>query len=162
MGELEDFIEQLDSPCDIKDLQEHERLYNLELQQNPIVSTTTTFGYAYTLVKSQYSNDIRKGVRMFEDLCQSGVDQRDFLYYLAVGHYRLGDFAPAIKYWERVLEIEPGNYQASQLMGVIKKKRNKEAIVGAAILGGGAMAVTGGLLVAGAVVAAGFAALKKR
>ena len=38
MGDLEDFIEIIDTPCDIKDLQDHERVYNLELQQNPIVS----------------------------------------------------------------------------------------------------------------------------
>eukprot|EP00116_Pleurobrachia_bachei_P003785 sb/3464047/ len=154
MADLNDLIEDLDTPCDDKDIAEHETRYNEELSSKPVVSTQTQFGYAYVLVKSRYDNDIRKGIRLLEELCQSGVDQRDFVYFLAVGYYRLGDSRVAIKYCERILEMEPGNSQARQLIEVIKKKRKKDAMIGAAVLGGGAVAVTGGLLVAGAVIGA--------
>lgn len=48
---------------------------------------------------------------------------------------RLRDYTPAIKYCERVLDMEPGNQQATQLMEIIKKKRKKDAMIGAAVLG---------------------------
>jgi len=162
MTQLDDIIEDLDAPVDERDIIEHERLYNEELQSKPVVSSQTQFGYAYVLVKSPYDNDIRKGIRLLQELCQSGVDQRDFVYYLAVGHYRLHDYTPAMKFCQRVLEMEPGNQQATQLLEIIKKKRKKDAMIGAAVLGGGAVALTGGLLVAGAVVAAGIAAVRRR
>ena len=41
----------------------------------------------------------------------------------------------AIKHCERILEMEPGNNQAAQLIEVIKRKRKKDAMIGAAVLG---------------------------
>lgn len=162
MTQLDDIIDDLDAPCDEQDIIEHERLYNEELQNNPVVTSRTQFGYGYVLVKSPYDNDIRKGIKLLEELCQSGVDQRDFVYYLAVGHYRLRDYGKAIKHCQRVLEMEPGNHQATQLMEIIKKKRKKDALIGAAVLGGGAVALTSGIVLAGAVVAAGIAAFRQK
>ena len=50
-------------------------------------------------------------------------------------YFRLHDYTPAMKFCQRVLEMEPGNQQATQLLEIIKKKRKKDAMIGAAVLG---------------------------
>ena len=133
MTELQQIKAELDSNICDEDIAEHEKNYATELRNSPVVSTKTQFGYAFVLIKSKCENDMRKGIRLLEDLCHSGIDQRDFIYYIAVGYYRLKEYGPAIKYTERVLSIEPENLQATNLLQIIKEKRKKDALIGAAV-----------------------------
>jgi fission 1 protein len=62
--------------------------------------------------------------------------RRECLYYLALGNFKLGNYAEARRYNELLLELEPANLQAGSLKGLIDEKVAKEGLVGAAIVGG--------------------------
>lgn len=51
--------------------------------------------------------------------------QRECLYYLAVGHYRLGNYTKALKHVDELLQMEPGNQQAISLRHLINSKANR-------------------------------------
>lgn len=70
--------------------QKFERAYNSELARGK-VNSRTQFEYAWCLVRSPYTNDIKKGTVLMEQLLQGGnpQNQRDCLFYLGVGHFRL-------------------------------------------------------------------------
>lgn len=70
--------------------------------------------------------------------------RRECLYYLALGNYKLGNYADARRYNELLLGLEPQNLQASSLKGLIDDKVNKEGLMGAAIVGG--LAVAAGIV----------------
>jgi fission 1 protein len=74
------------------------------------------------------------------------------LYYLALGNYKLGNYAEARRYNELLLELEPANLQAGSLKGLIDEKVAKEGLVGVAIVGGIAVAagIVGSMLMRGA------------
>jgi fission 1 protein len=66
------------------------------------------------------------------------------LYYLALGNYKLGNYAEARRYNEFLLELEPANLQAASLKELIDDKVAKEGLVGVAIVGG--LAVAAGIV----------------
>ena len=66
--------------------------------------------------------------------------RRECLYYLALGNYKLGNYAEARRYNELLLDLEPANLQAASLKGVIDDRVAKEGLVGVAIVGGFAVA----------------------
>ncbi|XP_071950317.1 mitochondrial fission 1 protein-like [Antedon mediterranea] len=138
--------------CDIKKC---EAVYNAELSKG-VVTTTSQFQYAWCLVRSKYANDMKKGVALLEELSHAGHPQlkRDCYYYLAIGNYRLKEYTQALKYVRKVKEMEPSNRQAIDLESLIKKKMNQEGLVGMAIVGGAALAISG-------LIGAGIALSKK-
>ncbi|XP_071491167.1 mitochondrial fission 1 protein-like [Diadema setosum] len=139
----------------VEDLKKHELLYNGELARGK-VTVRTQFQYAWCLVRSRYTQDMRKGTVLLEELLHGGSPQvqRDCLFYLAIGHYRLKDYTKALKFVRGLLQIEPNNRQAAELEKLIKKKMNQDGLVGMAIVGGAAMAIAG-------LVGAGIALSKK-
>ncbi|KAL5488673.1 hypothetical protein EMCRGX_G017650 [Ephydatia muelleri] len=131
-------------------IQSCEREYKQRLAANSMTEEVK-FTYAWHLIKSQYKNDITKGIGLMSELVKKGKDQRDFLYYIAVGYYKMEDYSAASDCIDRVLEIEPSNSQAKQVKALISKKQFRDTLLGYGILGGAA--------VAGAAVAVGAAAL---
>lgn len=54
------------------------------------VTQKAQFEYAWCLVRSKYSADIRKGILLLEDLYSNhDTEKRDCLYYLAIGNARI-------------------------------------------------------------------------
>ena len=74
--------------------------------------------------------------------------RRECLYYLALGNFKLGNFANARKYKDLLLDNEPNNLQATNLRALIDDKVAKEGLMGVAIVSGIAVAagVIGGVL----------------
>lgn len=109
------------------------------------VSKSTQFEYAWCLVRSQYNDDIRKGIALLEELLPKGSkeEQRDYVFYLAVGNYRLKEYEKALKYVRGLLQTEPQNNQAKELERLIDKAMKKDGLVGMAIVGGMALGVAG-------------------
>lgn len=137
-----------------EELERFEQKYNRELQSNSLTNESQ-FEYAWCLVRSNYSNDMKKGIGLFEDLCRRNPEgKRDCIYYLAIGNTRLKEYSTAMKYVQAFLEIEPSNQQVISLEEYIKKKMDIEGLKGAAMAGGAAL-VLGGLL------GLGFALAKK-
>lgn len=71
---------------------------------------------------------------------------------MALGNYKLGNYAEARRYNDLLLDLEVNNLQAQSLRTLIDDKVAKEGIMGVAIVGGLAVAagVVGSLLVRGA------------
>lgn len=74
--------------------------------------------------------------------------RRECLYYLALGNYKLGNYAEARRYNDLLLDKEPGNLQSQSLRTLIEDKVSKEGMMGLAIAGGLAVAagIVGGML----------------
>ncbi|KAJ7313062.1 hypothetical protein JRQ81_004328 [Phrynocephalus forsythii] len=128
----------------LEDLQRFEKKYNAELNAGSI-SKGTTFEYAWCLVRSKYNEDIKKGIVLLEELLPKGSkeEQRDYVFYLAVGNYRLKEYEKALKYIRGLLKTEPGNMQALELEKLINKAMQKDGLVGMAIVGGMALGAAG-------------------
>nr|XP_012219919.1 PREDICTED: mitochondrial fission 1 protein [Linepithema humile] len=120
-----------------EDLKKFEGIYNQELRSSNGVSFTTQFEYAWCLVRSKYSADIRKGILLLQDLyTKHDRDKRDCLYYLAVGNARIKEYSKALSYVRAFLQLEPANVQVQHLETLIRKKMEKEGLVGMAVAGG--------------------------
>lgn len=67
---------------------------------------------------------------------------------MALGNYKLGNYAEARRYNDLLMEKEPGNLQASSLRTLIDDKVSREGLMGVAIVGGLAVAagIAGSLL----------------
>ncbi|XP_011306233.1 mitochondrial fission 1 protein [Fopius arisanus] len=127
----------LDEVVSSEDLKKFERIYNEQLRTSS-VTQKVQFEYAWCLVRSKYPADIRKGNVLLEDLFNNHGDseKRDCLYYLAIGNARIKEYTKALHYVRAFLQVEPGNQQVQHLETLIKKKMEKEGLVGMAVAGG--------------------------
>ncbi|XP_008548730.1 mitochondrial fission 1 protein [Microplitis demolitor] len=120
-----------------EDLKKFENIYNEQLRTSN-VTQKAQFEYAWCLVRSKYPSDIRKGIVLLEDLFNNHGDaeKRDCLYYLAIGNARIKEYTKALHYVRAFLQVEPGNKQVQDLETCIRKKMEKEGLVGMAVAGG--------------------------
>jgi fission 1 protein len=105
------------------------------------------------LIKSTSRAEQQEGVRLLSEIFRNSSERRrECLYYLALGNYKLGNYAEARRYNELLLGLEPANLQAGSLKELIDDKVAKEGLVGVAIVGGIAVAagVLGSFLMKGA------------
>lgn len=141
-------------------------------KEGSFVGVQTKFNYAWVqaavivcglrltlwkgLIKSSARTEQQDGVRLLSEIYrQSPERRRECLYYLALGEYKLGNYAEARRYNDSLLSIEPANLQASSLRDLIDEKVQREGLMGMAIVGG--LAVAAGLV--GSLVMRG---MKKR
>lgn len=145
----------LDDVVHTEDLKKFEKQFNEQLERG-FVNPKTKLEYAWCLVRSKYAVDIKKGVYLLEDLLKNGeIDaKRDYLFFLAIGNAKLKEYSAALQYLRTLLSVEPSNQQAEELQRVIKKRMEKEGLMGIAI-------VSGAVLALGAVVGLGIALSKK-
>lgn len=115
------------------------------------VLLTFRFSSKYTqgLIKSTRRDDQQLGVILFSEIFRTCPERRrECLYYLALGNFKLGNYAEARRYNDLLLEKEPANLQASNLRTLIDDKVAREGLMGVAIVSGLAVAagVIGGVL----------------
>lgn len=121
-------------------------------KEGDMVGVQTKFNYAWGLVKSNSRGDQQLGVRLLSEIFRTSPERRrECLYYLALGNYKLGNYADARRYNDLLLEKEPANLQAADLRRLIDDKVAKEGLMGVAIISGVAIAagVVGGILFRG-------------
>uniref|UniRef100_A0A8V0XEA4 Fission, mitochondrial 1 n=1 Tax=Gallus gallus TaxID=9031 RepID=A0A8V0XEA4_CHICK len=109
-----------------EDLMALERRYAEESHRGA-PSRRCRFEYAWGLLRSRYNSDVRKGVAMFRELMADGApeEQRDCVYYLAVGNYRLKEYEQALKYVGALLQAEPGNTQGLRLQQLVRARMHR-------------------------------------
>ncbi|BGP21249.1 Mitochondrial fission 1 protein [Rhodotorula toruloides] len=113
----------------------------LDEQAKGWVSVQTKFNYAWGSVKSDNRVENGEGVALLMDIYRTEPSRRrECLYFLAVGHYKLGNYPEAKRYNSLLLEKEPNNIQAQSLQQMIEQAVAKEGYVGMAIAGGAAAA----------------------
>lgn len=84
-------------------------------------------------------------MRLLSEIFRTAPERRrECLYYLALGNYKLGNYAEARRLSDILLDKEPGNLQAGSLRGLIDDKVTKEGLMGVAILSG--VAITAGVV----------------
>ncbi|KAJ1821710.1 mitochondrial membrane protein [Coemansia sp. RSA 2675] len=109
----------------------------------PRVRIQTKFNYAWGLIKSSTKREQQLGVRLMQEIYQEHAErQRECMYYLAIGHYKLGEYASARVFVEQLLALEPENAQAKCLRKLIDDRVSHEGLIGLA-LSGGALALVG-------------------
>ncbi|GAA5982204.1 hypothetical protein JCM11641_006224 [Rhodosporidiobolus odoratus] len=105
------------------------------------VSVQTKFNYAWGSVKSDNRAEVGEGVALLMDIYRTEpTRRRECLYFLAVGHYKMGNYPEAKRYNGLLLEKEPSNFQAQSLNALVEQAVAKEGYVGMAIAGGVAAA----------------------
>ncbi|THH07014.1 hypothetical protein EW146_g9446 [Bondarzewia mesenterica] len=120
--------------------------YQRELAQAH-VTTQTKFNYAWGLVKSPLREQQVEGVRLLQEIYRAEPSRRrECLYYLALGHYKMGNFEEAKNFNALLLDREPANLQAQSLGLLIEKGVKREGYIGMALAGGAA--AIGTLLIA--------------
>ncbi|XP_016968322.3 mitochondrial fission 1 protein isoform X45 [Drosophila biarmipes] len=135
-----------------EDLERFEKKYHHELELDGEVTTETKFEYAFCLVRSRYTNDVRKGIMLLEELARTHAEgRRDYIYYLAFGNARIKEYTSGLKYCRAFLDIE-SNDQVRSLQDYINKQIDKEVAKGMAVAGGAAL-VLGGILGLGIALA---------
>lgn len=88
-------------------------------------------------MKSNNRQDQQLGVRLLADIFRVAPERRrECLYYLALGNYKLGNYAEARRYNDLLLDKEPANLQAANLRQLVDDKVAKEGLMGVAILSG--------------------------
>ncbi|GJE91021.1 mitochondrial fission protein Fis1 domain-containing protein [Phanerochaete sordida] len=120
--------------------------YEREVEQSH-VTIQTKFNFAWGLVKSPFRDHQVEGVRLLQEIYRAEpTRRRECLYYLALGHYKMGNYEEAKKFNSLLMEKEPTNLQAQSLQTLIEKKVTHEGYIG--------MAIVGGVAALGALVAA--------
>ncbi|KAI0741882.1 mitochondrial fission 1 protein [Daedaleopsis nitida] len=123
--------------------------YQKELSQSH-VTVQTKFNYAWGLVKSPLREYQTEGVRLLQELYRAEPGRRrECLYYLALGHYKMGNYEEARRFNALLLGKEPTNMQAQSLAGLIDQRVTRDGYIGMAIVGGVAAVST--LLLAGII-----------
>jgi len=120
--------------------------YQKEYSQSH-VTVQTKFNYAWGLIKSPTRENQVEGVGLLQEIYRSEpTRRRECLYYLALGHYKMGNLEEAKKFNALLLEREPTNMQAQSLSGLIDQRISRDGYIGMAIAGGAA--AVGALLLA--------------
>ncbi|ROW16686.1 hypothetical protein VPNG_01744 [Cytospora leucostoma] len=118
-------------------------------KEGELVGVQTKFNFAWGLVKSNRRDDQQLGVILLSEIFRTSPERRrECLYYLALGNFRLGNYAEARRYNDLLVEREPQNLQAANLRSLIDEKVAREGLVGVAIVSGIAVVagVVGGVL----------------
>ncbi|ENI02008.1 hypothetical protein COCC4DRAFT_202787 [Bipolaris maydis ATCC 48331] len=117
----------VESPLKPEELQVLRAQYEKE---GEYVGLQTKFNYAWGLIKSTSRPDQQEGVRLLSEIFRNSRERRrECLYYLALGNYKLGNYAEARRYNELLLELEPANLQAGSLKSLIDEKVAKEGLL---------------------------------
>ncbi|CAG8449849.1 8680_t:CDS:2 [Ambispora leptoticha] len=89
-------------------------------------TTQTKFNYAWGLIRSKSKHDHQMGVSLLTEIFRNSPErQRECLYYLALGYYKLGEYSKAREYNSKLLEHEPKNLQAESLKHLIEDGKEK-------------------------------------
>ncbi|KAJ1835035.1 mitochondrial membrane protein [Coemansia sp. RSA 2706] len=116
------------------------RQYERELPQARV---QTKFNYAWGLIKSTSKREQQKGVGLMHEIYNENAERkRECLYYLAIGYYKMGEYANARVHVEQLLALEPGNAQAQSLRELIDERVSRDGLIGLAVTGG-AVALVG-------------------
>ncbi|CAG8487279.1 2010_t:CDS:2 [Acaulospora morrowiae] len=119
------------------------------------VTTQTKFNYAWGLIKSKKKPDQQLGVQLLAEIFQDSPERRrECLYYLALGHFKLGEYTNAKEFNNQLLEREPDNLQALNLKHMIEENLKKEGVMG--------MLIASGVFAVGAVVVGSLLGLRKK
>ncbi|KAL1935920.1 hypothetical protein VTP01DRAFT_54 [Rhizomucor pusillus] len=120
------------------------------LKEGEYVTIQTKFNYAWGLIRSTDPEQIELGIQLLTEIYMDSPERRrECLYYLAIGHYKISNFAEARRFNRELIRLEPRNEQALDLDRRIDEKVSREGAIGLAIVSG--IVAVGAALVAAIV-----------
>ncbi|KAI9314285.1 mitochondria fission 1 protein [Dichotomocladium elegans] len=126
--------EEADTPLTPAELNVLRKQY---LKEGEYVTVQTKFNYAWSLIRSANHKEVEEGVFLLSEIYMSSPERRrECLYYLAIGHYKIGNLSDAKRFNNELLKHEPKNEQALDLGRRIDEKVSREGTIGLAIVGG--------------------------
>ncbi|CAO1619751.1 unnamed protein product [Jaminaea pallidilutea] len=127
-----------ETPLTPAELSVLEAQYQKELASGH-ASTQSRFNLAWGLVKSRSRDDTARGIGLLTEIYRSDPPRRrECLYYLSLGHFKIGNFDEAKRFNALLIEREPNNLQAQSLQELIEKGVAREGYIGMALMGGAA------------------------
>jgi fission 1 protein len=103
-----------------------ESRYRAQLDSKDDEFDNVKFSYAWGLIRSQHSNDIRRGISLLEELRFSDASRdRECRYYISVGYFKLGKYGDAKGYLAPLINSEPKNEQFVLLQSEIDHYINR-------------------------------------
>ncbi|KAI8070915.1 mitochondria fission 1 protein [Gongronella butleri] len=138
-------VDDVERPLTSAELEVLRRQY---LKEGEYVNIQTKFNYAWGLIRATQQEVIKQGIQLLIEIYTDAPERRrECLYYLALGHYKIGSYAEARNYNRQLLKLEPRNAQALGLAKRIDDKVQAEGAIGLAIVSG-VVAVAAALVVA--------------
>jgi len=95
--------------------------YDEECRRGP-PSGECRFNLAWALIRSKQRQQIALGVSYMSLLYDERFSDRDCLYYMALGEFRLDNLATSRRYLRQVLEISPNCREAISLLDIVDDK----------------------------------------
>ncbi|CAD6190503.1 unnamed protein product [Caenorhabditis auriculariae] len=144
-----DYVNILDERIDPIDIHNAREAYAKQAARGE-PSIAAKFSFAHALIGSKIKREVHDGIQMLECLLKEDSNDgsnRDYVYYLAVANARLKNFDRALSYIEVLVNAESHNRQAMSLKKAIETKMRNDGLLGAAIIGGGAV-IVGGIVAA--------------
>lgn len=115
------FAVDVNTPLSRSELQVLRIQYDKE-EQAGHTSVQTKFNLAWGLVKSKEREEVTEGVALLSEIYKQEAERRrECLYYLALGNYKVSNYADAKRLNDVLLEKEPNNLQARSLGQIIDK-----------------------------------------
>jgi len=93
------------------------------------------FNYAWALIRSKPRADIKRGIALMTSLHADRFSDRDCLYYLALGNYRLEQLFEARRLLLELLERNPECRQAITLLDVVEDRVRRDGVIGVGLVG---------------------------
>lgn len=80
---------------------------------------------------------------ILSDLYHHGneAEKREYVYYLAVGNAKLGNFLAALKFCDAILTFEPKNHQALALRRFVRSRMLRDGMIGMAVFFAGVVVI---------------------
>eukprot|EP00871_Galdieria_phlegrea_P005817 jgi/Galph1/722/GphlegSOOS_G5486.1 len=117
-----------------KEIAHFRRIYETELKKE-VVDPLVVFQFAAVLIRSKHRKEVKEAVSLFKVLIQKQYQPRESLFYLSLGHYKLGDTVAARREVKQFLSQYPESRQGSQLLQLVEGKLQRDAYLGMGILG---------------------------
>ncbi|KAM9258049.1 LOW QUALITY PROTEIN: mitochondrial fission 1 protein, partial [Morus bassanus] len=116
---------EFDDVVSVEDLMALERRY-AEERRGGAVSRRCQFEYAWGLVRSPYGHDVARGVALLQELTKgTKEEQRDYIFYLALGNYRLKEYERGAGPRGSAAGAEPHNSQGLRLRRLIHDRMRR-------------------------------------
>ncbi|KAK9768345.1 mitochondrial membrane protein, variant 2 [Basidiobolus ranarum] len=109
----------------------------MQYDKNPEkVSVQTMFNLAWGLLRSKRRSDQKEAIALFTEMYENEEERRlECLYYLALGHYKLGNYLEARSFNQHLLKYVPENIQVLALQKYINSRVAREGAIGIGIVG---------------------------
>eukprot|EP00742_Colponemidia_sp_Colp-10_P003367 GILJ01003586.1.p1 GENE.GILJ01003586.1~~GILJ01003586.1.p1 ORF type:complete len:189 (+),score=14.44 GILJ01003586.1:59-568(+) len=115
-----------------RDIERFREAYLQEMQKDA-PSPQAQFELAWCLTCSSNRGDLREGIELLQELIEAGYNRLDCIYYIALAHFRLGEYAKSRRRIEMLLRMQPNHRQGLSLQSIIVDKITTEGSLGIAI-----------------------------